>query len=188
MNNLGLTDHETRALEVAISSKKIDGSALGSDLKILGLLYRMAKLKARPPVLSTIFGITNEKARFYYKQATHELPKKGRMAESTEWFVETTDKHFQAAWLAKTYSAYSKYAKTEMDKVEAMVLVYEQYIRYFPDSKILFDRFHFLIRKTFYEKEVKMMPCGRCHGTRLEVKQHNNGRHIVCPTCQIVRE
>lgn len=175
-------------LNIAVSSDTGNSDGMGENLKILDLMYRMSKLKARPPVIAATFGITIEKARELYRMSTGELPKRGRMPETVEWYVESAEKHLQSAWLARTYSNFSRPAKSELDRIEALILTYEQFIANFADSKITFDRFFFMVRMTFFAKDIKLSQCGKCRGVKLEVKRYTNVRHVACPSCFLIKE
>lgn len=157
------------------------------DLHTLNLMARMAMLKARPPIIAAVFGISVDRARYLYRSATKEVPKKGRMPEVMDWFVESADRHLHGVWLATSFAKLFRHAKTSLQKTEALLIAYEQYCEEFEDQKISFDRFYFLTRWIFYSQEIKLKECVTCNSTRLEVKHYSSIVHVTCPICSMAK-
>lgn len=156
-----------------------------SEMQILDLLIRMSALRARPAVLASHFNMVNSRARNVYKRVTKENPKKGRRPEVEEWYVETIDRHLQSSWLVSSYAKFTEHATSKMEILEALIFVYEEYLTEFDDHKLNFDRYHYLIRWTFFQDRIKIKPCHRCGTNRLEVQEHNLLNFINCPVCTL---
>lgn len=163
-------------------------SEILSEIKKTELMFRAAKLGPRPPLLSAIFEVSNERAREIYKQVLGVKPTGGRGAENTEWFVSTVKRHIQSVWLCRMYESHTKDATSKLHEIEALLLTYEAYIEEFSEAErqIDFDRYFFLIRMSAFAKDIKVKHCDTCGGSRLEVKKYRFNRSNFCPCCCLV--
>ena len=118
------------------------------------LIERMAHLQARPALIAENFGITPDKAKSLFERVTNQTPSRGRHPEMPSWFVESGDRHLQAVWLYKHHHQYFVCATSHLEKMEALIITYENYkMEPFEDHKLSFDRFNHLIVSIVKEKK-----------------------------------
>lgn len=160
------------------------GDALSAIDQVQSLQFaiRAAKLQSRPPIICALTGIKDTVAKKIFRDVTGNSPPKGQLPGDPLYYTAHQQRHIESIWLLQAYASLQLPEETPAGRIECTLLAYEFYAKRFPEAKISFDRYYYLLRLAFFGRNFNFEACSECDSPFL-VSLNQEYSSECCPIC-----